>query len=95
MKKKVIKDCVEAMIGYLNRTSSRQLEVWSVRRSLTVNPRLHPVVGQHLLPGQVDVEGEEVVVLAVVDVPLLPGHVSPALPGVHVQPVRGDQTWVQ
>ena len=29
--------------------------------------------------------------LAVVDVPLLPGHVPPPLPGVHVQPVRGDQ----
>ena len=44
-----------------------------------MNPSLHPVVGQHLIVGKVDVHGEQTVVLAVVDVPLLPGHVSPTL----------------
>ena len=34
-----------------------------------------PVVGQHLIIAQVNEHGEQVVVLAVVDVPLLPGHV--------------------
>ena len=33
--------------------------------------------------------------LAVVDVPLFPGHLTPPLPGVHVQPVRGAHQLVQ
>ena len=65
-------------------TALGQAEVWFVGRGLAVDPRLTPVVGQHLPVGQVDVHGEQVVVLTVVDVPLLPCHVTPPLPGVHV-----------
>ena len=68
-----------------------QAEVWSVGRGLAMYPRLAPVVGQHLSSGEVDVHGEQAIVLAVVDMPLLPGHVPPPLPSVHVQPVRSDQ----
>ncbi len=55
--------------------------------------RLLPVAGERLAPRQVHVQGEEVPLVAEVDVPLHPGHVAPALPGVDVQPIRGDHAW--
>lgn len=55
-------------------------------------PGLPPVVDEDLPAGQVLVQRVQPVLVAVVHVPLLPGHVTTALPGVDVEPVGGDQT---
>ena len=68
----------QILTNYLYWTSQGEVIIWSVGGGLAVDPGLHPVVGQDLALGQVDVHGEEAVVLAVVDVPLLPGHVPSA-----------------
>ena len=59
-----------------------------------MDSRLLPVAGQDLPSRQVQVEGVEVPGAAVVDVPLFPGHVTPALPRVNVQPIRGHHAWL-
>ena len=57
-----------------------------------MHPGLAPVVQQHLTGRQVQVQREQVVFVAVVNVPLLPGHVPPVLTVVDVQPVGCDET---
>jgi hypothetical protein len=60
-----------------------------------VYPCFLPVVGQNLPTRQVEVKGVELSGGGVVDVPLLPCHVTTTLLGVDMQPIRGHHAYKQ
>ena len=70
--------------AHLNGTGLKQRIIRFVRRSSTVYSRLSPIVDENLPTPQVEVEGEQVLLVAVEHVPLLPGHVTATLPCMDV-----------